>query len=581
MIEKFNKRILTALLSVLVAFGGYCSAEAKSWSFEDKSASDTTMLKVADIPNGKAIVTLSFRDTDVKQVMRMFADKAGLNIIFVGDVDGTVTMDLVDTTLSSAIALVAESEGLTYFIDNKTLIVMSLDKATGSNFAKKSMRIIPVKYCEASAVAQFLNKNIFGLGKPGLSSGDIVVTNPSRNELIVFGSDNDYEMIMNVLPKIDVKPKATTYKINHVTPKEMAMLVCETLFPSAADSGLSKLAGTYTGAAAPEISIGAGTVACKIENSVTGGGGVASLASTPITVMYNPGLGTLNIIGGSEEQVQLINDFILLHDKKQAQAVLEFAVLELNESGQQLFQNNWQFINNTMPISFNNGILQLGSLVFFGGDTGIKDPDGPYGVNAWGRGAPALWDTITWIEGTGKGKLLQKPSIVITNGSESTIDLTQDYIEKTDSQVSETTFTESLVTTRTYTIGKNQGMKMNIIPFISTDGYVTMDLKIEYATPYATETGTDQAGDHYIAATLLERRNLTLSSIRVKNGETLVLGGLIYENDTQGTSKIPILGDIPGLGVFFRNSENNKQKNELVIMITPRLIEDAEDTVDI
>lgn len=578
MIEKFNKRILTALLAIVITAGGYSSAEAKSWSFED-NVQETMELKVSDIPNGNAIVTLSFRDTDIKQVMRMFADKAGLNIIFVGDIDGTVTMDLVDTSLSSAIALVAESEKLTYLIDNKTLIVMSLDKASGSSFGKKSMRVIPVKYCEASAVAKFLNKNIFGLGKPGLSSGDIVVTNPSRNELIVFGSDNDYKMIMNVLPKVDVKPKATTYKINHVTPKEMAMLVCETLFPSAADSGLSKLAGSFTGAAS-EISLGAGTIACKIGNTVEGGG-VTSISSTPITVMYNPGLGTLNIIGGSEEQIQLINDFILLHDKKQSQAVLEFAVLELNESGQQLFQNEWHFINNTMPIEFAGDVLHLGSLIFFGGDTGIKNPDGPYGVNSWGRGAPALWDTITWLEQTNKGKLLQKPSIVITNGAESVIDLTQDYIEKTDSQVSETTFSESLVVTRTYTIGKNQGMKMTITPFISTDGYVTMDLKIEYATPYKIETGTDQAGEHYVAATLLERRNLTLSSIRVKNGETLVLGGMIYENDTQGIGKVPILGDIPGLGVFFRNTENQKQKNELVIMITPRLIEDTEDTVDI
>lgn len=137
------------------------------------------------------------------------------------------------------------------------------------------------------------------------------------------------------------------------------------------------------------------------------------------------------------------------------------------------------------------------------------------------------------------------------------------------------------VVTRTYTIGKNQGMKMGITPFISTDGYVTMNIELNYATPYHTEPGIDQLGNTYTAATLLERRNLTLSSVRVKNGETLVLGGLIYEKNTQNVDKIPILGDIPGLGNFFRNTNSEKQKNELVIMITPRLLEDSEDAIDI
>ena len=122
---------------------------------------------------------------------------------------------------------------------------------------------------------------------------------------------------------------------------------------------------------------------------------------------------------------------------------------------------------------------------------------------------------------------------------------------------------------------------MGITPFISPDGYVTMNIDLQYASPYHTEPGIDQLGNSYTAATLLERRNLSLNAVRVKNGETLFLGGLIYEKDTQNVSKIPILGDIPGLGVFFRNTNSEKQKNELVIMITPRLIEDTEDSVDI
>ena len=524
------------------------------------------------LPNGRQIISLSLRDTDVQQVLRMFADKAGLNIIFVGETKATITMDLVNTDLNSAFNYVIETAKLTYFIDNNTLIIMSPDKAKTASFNKKAMRIIPIKYVDAASVAGFLNKNVFGIGNPGISSGNIVVTNQARNEIIIFGTENDYQLAKEVIPKIDIKPQSTTYKINHVTPKEMANLICDSLLAKTSDAGTTKIAGVLTGAA-EGLSVGAGTIACKL-NSKVASGTFESFSSIPLTVMYNEGLGTINILGGSLEQIQLVNEFIMLHDKKQPQAVLEVAVLELNESGSHLFQNDWTFLNNTFPVSFQGGTLTLGSIVFFGLDT-----PGTQGLNR--KGQPALWDTITWVEKTGKGRLIQKPSIIVTNGKESTIDLTQDYIEKTDSQVSDSTFSQVPVVTRTYTIGEDQGMKIGITPFISTDGYVTMNLKVDYSTPYHTETGVDQLGNSYIAATLLERRNLSLNTVRVKNGETLMLGGLIYEKETQNVDKIPLLGDIPGLGVFFRNTSTDKQKNELVIMITPRIIDDTEDTLNI
>jgi len=176
---------------------------------------------------------------------------------------------------------------------------------------------------------------------------------------------------------------------------------------------------------------------------------------------------------------------------------------------------------------------------------------------------------------------LQKPTIIITNGSKSEIDLTKDYVEKVDSQVSESTFSETPVISRTYTIGKDNGMKIDVTPFISPDGYVTMDVNLNYSTPYDSVYEYDDLGDQVKAGTLLERRNMKLKGVRVKNGETLVLGGLIVENDTNSVQKIPLLGDIPYLGVFFRNTKTYKDKSEMVILMTPRVLEEAEDMVDL
>ena len=86
-------------------------------------------------------------------------------------------------------------------------------------------------------------------------------------------------------------------------------------------------------------------------------------------------------------------------------------------------------------------------------------------------------------------------------------------------------------------------------------------------------------GQNEIQATLLQRRDLELKNVRVRDSETLVLAGLIKENEQQTTKKMPILSDLPFIGSFFRSSTNNKSKEELVIVVTPHIIKDNE-TVD-
>ena len=76
---------------------------------------------------------------------------------------------------------------------------------------------------------------------------------------------------------------------------------------------------------------------------------------------------------------------------------------------------------------------------------------------------------------------------------------------------------------------------------------------------------------------MLQRRNLDLSNIRIKDGETLVLGGLIQEEERKDVTKLPFLGDLPVIGSIFRSTNTTNTKNELVIMITPHIVKDTED----
>jgi type IV pilus assembly protein PilQ len=106
-----------------------------------------------------------------------------------------------------------------------------------------------------------------------------------------------------------------------------------------------------------------------------------------------------------------------------------------------------------------------------------------------------------------------------------------------------------------------------------------LDIKPEYKTIAEKVYASGETDEQDLVATLLQRRDLDLKGIRIKDGETLVIGGMIQESESKTVSKIPFLGDIPVLGMFFRSTATTKSKEEMVIMITPQIIVDTEDAV--
>ena len=72
----------------------------------------------------------------------------------------------------------------------------------------------------------------------------------------------------------------------------------------------------------------------------------------------------------------------------------------------------------------------------------------------------------------------------------------------------------------------------------------------------------------------LSVRKLDTGSIRVRNGDTLILTGVLQDSEAVNTSKVPILGDIPIFGSLFRNNATQKRKSELIILVTPKILKD-------
>ena len=277
------------------------------------------------------------------------------------------------------------------------------------------------------------------------------------------------------------------------------------------------------------------------------------------------------MVGGSEEQIQMVNDFIIENDRKQPQAFLEISIISLTEDGSREFSNTWDWKSKHVNLSYSNASTTSTPIIWHGP-----------GVNANGE---SLSHTITMLIKNDKARMLANPKIVITNGKKSTIDLTSDYIESTTVQILNS-FSNgdgggTASSQKTYEIGEDNGIKVEILPFISPDGYVSLTMKPEYASILQPIMETDSAGNQYTAATLLQRHNLDLTNVRIKDEETLLLGGMITEEETNSTGKVPILGDIPLIGFLFRSQSKSMVKKELLFMITPRIIKDTEDVAEL
>jgi len=112
------------------------------------------------------------------------------------------------------------------------------------------------------------------------------------------------------------------------------------------------------------------------------------------------------------------------------------------------------------------------------------------------------------------------------------------------------------------------GLTMGVTPFISSDDYVTLQV-IPIVSDASTWSEFQYEGQTLTAPNIDIREAST--QVRMKNGETAVIGGLITSKKSDSEHKIPVLGDIPLLGYLFKRQEKTEHRAELVILLTPRI----------
>lgn len=171
--------------------------------------------------------------------------------------------------------------------------------------------------------------------------------------------------------------------------------------------------------------------------------------------------------------------------------------------------------------------------------------------------------TLRAIATAGKAKILSRPSILARNNQPATILVGQSVPLITS--VSYNTFGNP-INSVTYT---DVGIILRVTPFITTDSMVEMILAPEISSISKTESVPISIG---VTAPVIDKRSAD-TVVVTPDGQTVIIGGLIADQKTESVSKIPWLGDIPYLGLAFRSTQKKDVKTELLIFLTPHIVQ--------
>lgn len=171
---------------------------------------------------------------------------------------------------------------------------------------------------------------------------------------------------------------------------------------------------------------------------------------------------------------------------------------------------------------------------------------------------------------SGNGKVLADPTVVVQDGQRSTIRLTQEVFGgfRATTQSSSSQASAQTISARE-PIFKEAGLKLDIIVNrIDDNGFISIGVTPEVSAPGTTVQTPDGP------ITLIQGRRIDSGEIRLRDGQTLILSGIIQESDRASVTKVPILGDLPLLGSLFRSTNRTNQRQEVIVLLTPQIIED-------
>jgi type II secretory pathway component GspD/PulD (secretin) len=185
-------------------------------------------------------------------------------------------------------------------------------------------------------------------------------------------------------------------------------------------------------------------------------------------------------------------------------------------------------------------------------------------MNLYGAIGDSLDVFVTALETTNRFKVLSRPSVFALNNKKATITSGSQIPVPVQSTSFASGNNPNVTTNIAY---RDVVLKLEVVPLINADGEVTLTI----AQVNDTVTGTQRVEPNNIPIIGTEQ---IITTVNVPDRNTIVLGGLISEQEKKDTNGMPLLSRIPGVGNLFKNNSNSNTRKELIIFIQPHVVTD-------
>ncbi|MCR3968098.1 GspD family T2SS secretin variant ExeD [Aeromonas veronii] len=311
-------------------------------------------------------------------------------------------------------------------------------------------------------------------------------------------------------------------------------------------------------------------VSSSIEADKKGGGattGGASIGGGKLAISADETTNAL-VITAQPDVMSELEQVVAKLDIRRAQVLVEAIIVEMQDGDGLSLGVQWGNANGG-GTQFTNSGLPLGSAIAAGKDYQNGKTDTAAGLLKEFNGMAAGFYHGDWamlataLASNTKNDILSTPSIVTMDNKEASFNVGQEVPVQSGSQ-SSTTSDQVFNTIERKTVGT----KLVVTPQINEGDSVLLNIEQEVSSVAKQADGTAGLGPTFDTRTVK-------NAVLIKSGETVVLGGLMDEQTKEEVSKVPLLGDIPGLGYLFRYTSNSTSKRNLMVFIRPTILRDA------
>jgi general secretion pathway protein D len=513
---------------------------------------------------GDDYVTLNFTNIDISALVKVMSELMRRNFILDERVTGKVTL-MTPTKISPDEAYqvflsALEIKGFTAVEDGKItriipaatarqsgLKVYKDDDFNGQGFVTKLFRL---SYVNPNEVVRTLT--------PLVSRDGSMISYPATNSLIITDSVHNIRKMESLLSALDIpapegKGKINVYYLKNANAEDFAKVM---------SALVARLPVPPAGGAQPS--------------------GPSTILEGQVTITADKATNSL-IVVASPSDYETIKDVIQKLDIRRRQVYVEAAIIEMSLAKQRELGFEFQAANLN-KLESSNKISGIGGTNF--GNIGNVIANGPAGLASLnGLNVGAVKGTFTFkgveylnigallhaLQTDGDVNVLSTPNILTTDNQKAEI-MVGENIPFVTGQ-SQTAATAGQIFTQIDR--KDVGITLKLTPQITSDDNVRLDVYQEISDI----TATPGLNPNIVGPSTSKRSAST--TVVVKDQQTMVIGGLIRDNVTSSTSKVPLLGDIPILGWFFKYKTTKIEKTNLMIFITPYIIKNEGEAAEL